>query len=205
MIYQFGESFASDNCTTCVCVGGDFECAESCNAECSDSQTLVDPMNGCCYCQDKCLHNDMIYEIGETWEEGECQKCKCKTDGTVSCGEHCSMKCGEGYEIVNHAADDDVCCSCRSINDWCEEPGNDGHFREVGETWSEGECMNCTCHASKMVVCREPICVPCAEGTEKVEVEGQCCPSCVPYGTTTTTPGSLIETTTPMPSCGTGT
>lgn len=60
---QFGESFASDNCTTCVCVGGDFECAESCNAECSDSQTLVDPMNGCCYCQDKCVHNDMIYEV----------------------------------------------------------------------------------------------------------------------------------------------
>jgi len=56
--------------------------------------------------------------------------CKCNDDGTANCGEHCSVQCEDGFELVNHDADDGVCCSCRPIStQFCEEPA--GVFREV--------------------------------------------------------------------------
>ena len=79
---------------------------------------------------------------------GECTLCKCNPDGTTNCGEHCTLQCEDGYELVNHDADDGVCCSCRLTNatEYCEEPA--GVFRMVSVckkscTLCEFECESC--------------------------------------------------------------
>ncbi|XP_013803060.1 von Willebrand factor [Apteryx mantelli] len=145
-----------------------------------------------------CVHNNIVYPIGKTWEDG-CRECSCtgtKDDVTglqmMECHEKtCNMFCSQGYKYV---VQEGVCCG-RCQKTACEEKllwsrgDADARLHEVGTEWRSlfdrciiNECVRVNNEVfvqQKNISCSQMDVPDCTEGTElRCDQVKDCCPSC---------------------------
>ncbi|NXJ56307.1 VWCE protein, partial [Spizaetus tyrannus] len=95
--YAHGARFSldGDDCTTCICRGGEVECSFApCPVlDCPQHQRHLGPGQCCFTCRDPpapagCFVDDngVEFPIGQIWSPGDpCELCICQADGSVSC------------------------------------------------------------------------------------------------------------------------
>ncbi|NXS90052.1 VWCE protein, partial [Erpornis zantholeuca] len=95
--YAHGARFSldGDDCTTCVCQGGEVECSFTpCPMlDCPQHQRHLGPGQCCSTCRDPpaptgCFLDDngTEFPVGQIWSPGDpCELCICQADGSVSC------------------------------------------------------------------------------------------------------------------------
>ncbi|NWZ36579.1 VWCE protein, partial [Brachypodius atriceps] len=95
--YAHGARFSldGDDCTTCVCQGGEVECSFTpCPMlDCPQHQRHLRPGQCCSTCRDPpapagCFLDDngVEFPVGQIWSPGDpCELCICQADGSVSC------------------------------------------------------------------------------------------------------------------------
>ncbi|CAH1257629.1 MUC5AC [Branchiostoma lanceolatum] len=126
--------------------------------QCTTGFTTTIIENSCCrevQCSqmDVCVHNNLTFQVGNSWSEGMCETCDCTEDidqdtqfRTVSCRRkdcpHVEEACPVGYTLTNSADR----CGCTQVN--CTQKQVCVHLNiehQVGSTWNEGQCKQCTC------------------------------------------------------------
>ncbi|KAM6093690.1 von Willebrand factor [Chlamydotis macqueenii] len=145
-----------------------------------------------------CVHNNIVYPIGTTWEDG-CRECSCtstKDDVTglqmMECyNKACNTFCSRGYK---YTVQEGECCG-RCQKTACEEQlfwsRGDADFRlhEVGTEWRSpfnhciiNECVRVNNEVfvqQKNFSCSQMDVPDCPEGTElRCDQIIDCCPSC---------------------------
>ncbi|XP_010223541.1 PREDICTED: von Willebrand factor [Tinamus guttatus] len=184
-----------------------FECICSCTnstVSCPTGYLSRSLTNDCgcisttCIPDQVCVHNNIVYPIGKTWEDG-CRECACtgmKDDVTglqmMECHEKtCNMLCSRGYKYVIQEGE---CCG-RCQKTACEEQlfwsrgDADARLHEVGTKWRSpfnhciiNECVQVNNEVfvqQKNISCSQMDVPNCTEGTELQcnQIE-DCCPSC---------------------------
>ncbi|NWS13317.1 VWF factor, partial [Pachyramphus minor] len=145
-----------------------------------------------------CVHNNIIYSVGTTWEDG-CRECSCtgmKDDITglqmMECHDKvCNTFCSRGYKYV--VPEGECCGRCQKVA--CEEPqfrprgDADPPLYQVGSEWRSpfNRCIINSCVQvnnevfvqEKNVSCAQMDVPACPEGTElQCNQIIDCCPSC---------------------------
>ncbi|VDO96794.1 unnamed protein product [Soboliphyme baturini] len=182
--YVEGEYWNLDSCVTCTCHVGYVLCyrKECPPVPCSEPKIIDDQ---CCpVCSDKgrrtlnltfcTTENGVSHMEGSVWKETQCISCACE-NGKINCyEEEClDVPC---YTHVLHLKDS--CCPVCTDNmrkSVCRI--NDVTYN-VGETWREGPCRNCTCMSNSEILCSQLDCRKCSK---PVYAAGQCCPICDDY------------------------
>ncbi|XP_039919393.1 von Willebrand factor isoform X3 [Hirundo rustica] len=184
-----------------------FECTCSCkNSTVSCplgylSQSLTNDC-GCvsttCIPDRVCVHNNIVYPVGTTWEDG-CKECSCtsvRDDVTglqmTECRDkECDTFCSRGYK---YTVPEGECCgrcqktACEELHFW-PRGDEDPPLHEVGTEWRSpwnrcvvNECVRVNNEVfvqQKNVSCSQMDVPDCPEGTElRCDQVIDCCPSC---------------------------
>uniref|UniRef100_A0A7N5KQV8 Extracellular matrix organizing protein FRAS1 n=1 Tax=Ailuropoda melanoleuca TaxID=9646 RepID=A0A7N5KQV8_AILME len=190
-VYEHGEQWNENACTTCICDKGEVRChKEACPPlRCEKGQSRAQRPGECCEeCVSpagSCSHNGIVRYQDEMWKGSACEFCMCD-HGQVICqtGECAKVECAQGEELVH--LDGKCCPECISKNGYCVHEENaefiSSNASEVkripeGEKWEDGPCKVCECRGSQ-VTCYEPSCSPCPVATLAQVVKGRCCPDC---------------------------
>nr|XP_009936779.1 PREDICTED: von Willebrand factor [Opisthocomus hoazin] len=145
-----------------------------------------------------CVHNNIVYSIGTTWEDG-CRECSCtsmRDDVTglqmMECHDKaCNTFCSRGYKYIIQEGE---CCG-RCQKTACEEQlfwsrgDADPRLHEVGTEWRSpfnhciiNECVRVNNEVfvqQKNLSCSQMDVPDCPEGTElRCDQIIDCCPSC---------------------------
>uniref|UniRef100_A0A8C3PPM6 von Willebrand factor n=1 Tax=Calidris pygmaea TaxID=425635 RepID=A0A8C3PPM6_9CHAR len=145
-----------------------------------------------------CVHNNIVYPIGTTWEDG-CRECSCtsmRDDVTglqmMECHDKaCNTFCSRGYKYV--VQEGECCGRCQKTA--CEEQlfwsrgDADPRLHEVGTEWRSpfnrcviNECVQVNNEVfvqQKNLSCSQMDVPDCPEGTElRCNQIIDCCPSC---------------------------
>ncbi|GFR80607.1 extracellular matrix protein FRAS1, partial [Elysia marginata] len=115
------------------------------------------------------------------WQPDSCLVCQCKDPVAVceslSCQDPaCQSDMNEELELLP-----DACCPvCSSPGASCDVSGT---IVQHDTVWSTSPCISCRCFDGE-VTCDEVTCpaTPCQPGQVKQQVDGECCPQCVPTG-----------------------
>ncbi|XP_032739045.1 extracellular matrix protein FRAS1 [Lontra canadensis] len=190
-VYEHGEQWNENACTTCVCDEGEVRChKQACPPlRCEKGQSRARRHGECCEeCVSpagSCSQDGIVRYQDEMWKGSACEFCVCDR-GQVTCqtGECARVECAQGEELIH--LDGKCCPECISKNGYCVHEENAGfmssnaskvkHIPE-GEKWEDGPCKLCECRASQ-VTCYEPSCSPCPVATLAQVVTGRCCPDC---------------------------
>ncbi|XP_012860276.2 extracellular matrix organizing protein FRAS1 [Echinops telfairi] len=190
-VYQHGEQWSENACTTCICDQGEVRChRQACPPlRCGKGQSRARPHGACCeVCvppAGSCSHNGIVRYQDEMWKGSSCEFCTCD-HGQVTCrtGECAKVECAQGEELIH--VEGKCCPECISRNSYCVYEENadfmSSNASEVAripeeDTWKAGPCKVCECRGAQ-VTCYEPSCPPCPVATLAVKVKGQCCPEC---------------------------
>ncbi|XP_046512812.1 extracellular matrix organizing protein FRAS1 isoform X5 [Equus quagga] len=190
-VYEHGEQWSENACTTCICHQGEVRChRQSCPPlRCKKGQKRAQRPGQCCEeCVSpagSCLHNGIERYQDEMWKGSACEFCTCDR-GQVTCqtGECAKVECAQGEELIH--LDGKCCPECISRNGYCAYEENaefmSSNASEVkhipeGEKWADGPCNVCECRRAQ-VTCYEPSCPPCPVATLAQVVKGRCCPDC---------------------------
>ncbi|XP_070468854.1 extracellular matrix organizing protein FRAS1 isoform X1 [Equus przewalskii] len=190
-VYEHGEQWSENACTTCICHQGEVRChRQSCPPlRCKKGQKRAQRPWQCCEeCVSpagSCLHNGIERYQDEMWKGSACEFCMCDR-GQVTCqtGECAKVECAQGEELIH--LDGKCCPECISRNGYCAYEENaefmSSNASEVkhipeGEKWADGPCNVCECRRAQ-VTCYEPSCPPCPVATLAQVVKGRCCPDC---------------------------
>ncbi|XP_032850933.2 von Willebrand factor isoform X2 [Tyto alba] len=145
-----------------------------------------------------CVHNNIVYPIGTTWEDG-CRECSCSSmsdDVTglqmMECHDKaCDTFCSRGYKYI--VKEGECCGRCQKTA--CEEQlfwsrgDADSRLHEVGTEWRSpfnhciiNECIRVNNEVfvqQKNLSCSQMDVPDCPEGTElRCDQIIDCCPSC---------------------------
>ncbi|XP_010408551.4 von Willebrand factor [Corvus cornix cornix] len=145
-----------------------------------------------------CVHNNIVYPVGTTWEDG-CRECSCtgvRDDVTglqmTECRDkECDTFCSRGYKYI---VPEGECCgrcqktACEEQNFW-PRGDEDPPLHEVGTEWRSpwnhcivNECVRVNNEVfvqQKNVSCIQMDVPDCPEGTElRCDQVIDCCPSC---------------------------
>ncbi|XP_062990456.1 von Willebrand factor isoform X2 [Elgaria multicarinata webbii] len=182
---------------TCSCVNSTVACPAG------HSSTSVTNDCGCtsttCIPDKVCVHQNVVYPIGKTWEEG-CTECSCTDMEDAVTGlritecleKECSKICPPGHQYVNKEGS---CCGkclktmCEETSPWSRGDGNADHWHEVGSEWQypSNPCVIRECVQvneevfiqTKNVSCTQMEPPNCPFGTElHCDRKSGCCPSC---------------------------
>lgn len=190
-VYEHGEQWSENACTTCICDRGEVRChKQAClPLRCGKGQSRARRHGQCCEeCVSpagSCSYDGVVRYQDEMWKGSACEFCMCD-HGQVTCqtGECAKVECARDEELIH--LDGKCCPECISRNGYCvyEETGefmssNASEVKRIpeGEKWEDGPCKVCECRGAQ-VTCYEPSCPPCPVGTLALEVKGQCCPDC---------------------------
>ncbi|XP_032256497.1 extracellular matrix protein FRAS1 isoform X4 [Phoca vitulina] len=190
-VYEHGEQWNENACTTCICDEGEVRChKQACPPlRCEKGQSRAQRHGECCEeCVSpvgSCSHNGIVRYQDEMWKSSACEFCVCD-HGQVICrtGECAKVECAQGEELIH--LDGKCCPECISKNGYCVDEENaefmSSNASEVkripeGEKWEDGPCKVCECWGSQ-VTCYEPSCSPCPVATLAQVVKGRCCPDC---------------------------
>ncbi|XP_064440740.1 extracellular matrix organizing protein FRAS1 isoform X1 [Mirounga angustirostris] len=190
-VYEHGEQWNENACTTCICDKGEVRChKQACPPlRCDKGQSRAQRHGECCEeCVSpvgSCSHNGIVRYQDEMWKSSACEFCVCD-HGQVICqtGECAKVECAQGEELIH--VDGKCCPECISKNGDCVDEENaefmSSNASEVkripeGEKWEDGPCKVCECWGSQ-VTCYEPSCSPCPVATLSQVVKGRCCPDC---------------------------
>ncbi|XP_064918597.1 extracellular matrix organizing protein FRAS1 isoform X3 [Columba livia] len=182
-VYQHGEQWKRDACTTCACHRGEVRCVrETCAAvTCDKGQSKARRPGRCCQecvsAAESCLYNGTASYHGQMWNSTRCDFCMCH-QGQVTCqpAECAKVECAEGEELVH--LDGKCCPECISSNSHCVYKE---HTKANGEKWDEGPCRECECREAE-VTCFQRACPPCPRGhlPAPAGTDRDCCPRCQP-------------------------
>ncbi|XP_069482442.1 extracellular matrix organizing protein FRAS1 [Ambystoma mexicanum] len=193
-VYEHGEQWKKNACTTCICSRGQTRCyTQPCApATCEKGQNKVKRPGQCCEecvsSKGNCLNEASVRYHGELWNGSHCQFCMCDR-GQVLCQEvECArVECAWGEELIH--LEGKCCPECISSGSYCvyKERSEEVSHSDVtgikhltsGEKWNEGLCKECQCQDSQ-VTCYTRSCPPCPVGMLAVDVAGECCPECRP-------------------------
>ncbi|XP_045849209.1 extracellular matrix organizing protein FRAS1 isoform X2 [Meles meles] len=190
-VYEHGEQWNENACTTCVCDEGEVRCHhQACPPlRCDKGQRRARRHGECCEeCVSpagSCSHDGIVRYQDEMWKGSACEFCVCDR-GQVTCqtGECARVECVQGEELIH--LDGKCCPECISKNGYCVHEENAGFMSSnaskvkripEGEKWEDGPCKVCQCRGSQ-VTCYEPSCSPCPVATLAQVAEGRCCPDC---------------------------
>ncbi|XP_059702157.1 von Willebrand factor isoform X2 [Haemorhous mexicanus] len=165
------------------------------------SQSLTNDC-GCvsttCIPDQVCVHNNIVYPVGTTWEDG-CRECSCSSlrddvtglQMTECHDKECDMFCSRGYKYI---VPEGECCgrcqktACEELHFW-PRGDEDPPLHEVGTEWRSpwnrcivNECVRMNEEVfvqQKNVSCSQMDVPDCPEGTElRCDQVIDCCPSC---------------------------
>ncbi|KAK2489712.1 hypothetical protein MC885_008048, partial [Smutsia gigantea] len=190
-VYEHGEQWSENACTTCICDQGEVRChKQACPPlRCKKGQRRAQRHGECCEeCMPSagsCSHGGTVRYQDEMWKGSACEFCVCDS-GRVTCqtGECAKVECAQGEELIH--LDGKCCPECISRNSYCVYEENaefmSSNVSEVkripeGEKWEDGPCKVCECQGAQ-VTCYEPSCPPCPVATLAQVTEGRCCPDC---------------------------
>ncbi|XP_030875381.1 extracellular matrix protein FRAS1, partial [Leptonychotes weddellii] len=162
-VYEHGEQWSENACTTCICDEGEVRChKQACPPlRCDKGQSRAQRHGECCEeCVSpvgSCSHNGIVRYQDEMWKSSACEFCVCD-HGQVICqtGECAKVECAQGEELIH--LDGKCCPECISKNGYCVDEEN-------------AEFV--TCHSSCLTcVGPEPShCAQCKKPDEGLQVE----------------------------------
>ncbi|XP_022082453.1 zonadhesin-like [Acanthaster planci] len=172
-----GETLKLDDCNTCTCTDGRFDCTEKvCPALDCDKSVKRDG-ECCAKCPittglGECTLDGVVYRNTETFEDpaDKCLRCQCNM-GEVMCGQP-GAPCPPTDCPMPIVLEGDCCPTCREgVCDYQNKLYMDG------ERWKPTDCEQCQCD-NGIVACSVSDCPlePCS--TERVKIPGRCCPEC---------------------------
>ncbi|CAM4565685.1 unnamed protein product [Lepidochelys olivacea] len=177
--YMHGAEFGldGDNCTTCICRGGEVECSFAPCPElaCPRQDWLLAPGQCCFSCQEPasvsgCFVDDngVEFPIGQIWSPGDpCELCICQADGSVSCKRtDCLETCPHPIQIPGQ------CCPDCSAG--CTYMGRIFYNNEIFPSALD-PCLSCICLLGS-VACSPVDCIIFC--MYPFHPEGECCPVC---------------------------
>ncbi|XP_035182514.1 von Willebrand factor C and EGF domain-containing protein isoform X2 [Oxyura jamaicensis] len=177
--YVHGARFSldEDDCTTCVCRGGEVECSFApCPAlDCPQHQRHLRPGQCCFTCRDPprpsgCFVDDngVEFPIGQIWSPGDpCELCICQADGSVSCKRtDCVETCPYPIHIPGQ------CCPDCSAG--CTYMGQIFYNNETFPSLLD-PCLSCICLLGSVACSPVDCTIFC---TYPFHPEGECCPVC---------------------------
>ena len=190
-VFEDGESWMRDPCTTCGCVmdsdGIKQEvCATSSCLMPEDCKTqIINVPDQCCpICEDPCTDEEGIkYDIGDSWQPDPCTFCTCMLtqDGTRL--KECSVTACALSLCHTHLANSSECCPrCPCID------SDTGREYAIGAVYSSevDPCTVCECTdigpLCQTMICEVPDCgdvTVWGEGMKAMVLPGQCCSTCV--------------------------
>ncbi|KAI4585533.1 hypothetical protein MJG53_005767 [Ovis ammon polii x Ovis aries] len=190
-VYEHGEQWQENACTTCTCDQGEVRChKQPCPPlRCKKGQRRARRQGQCCEdCVSpagSCSHRGLVRYQDEMWKASACEFCVCDR-GQVTCqtAECAKVECAQGEELIH--LEGKCCPECISRNGYCVYKenaefmsSNASKVKRIpeGEKWEDGPCKVCECRGAQ-VTCYEPSCPPCPVATLAQVVEGQCCPEC---------------------------
>nr|CAI9707391.1 unnamed protein product [Rangifer tarandus platyrhynchus] len=190
-VYEHGEQWRENACTTCTCDQGEVRChKQPCPPlRCEKGQRRARHQGQCCEdCVSpagSCSHRGLVRYQDEIWKGSACEFCTCDR-GQVTCqtAECAKVECARGEELIH--LEGKCCPECISRNGYCvyEEnaefmSSNASKVKRIpeGEKWEDGPCKVCECRGAQ-VTCYKPSCPPCPVATLAQVVVGQCCPDC---------------------------
>ncbi|XP_057358347.1 extracellular matrix organizing protein FRAS1 isoform X1 [Manis pentadactyla] len=191
LVYEHGEQWSENACTTCICDQGEVRChKQACPPlRCKKGQRRAQRHGECCEecvpSAGSCSHGGTVRYQDEMWKGSACEFCVCDS-GQVTCqtGECAKVECAQDEELIH--LDGKCCPECISRNSYCVYEENaefmSSNVSEVkhipeGEKWEDGPCKVCECQGAQ-VTCYEPSCPPCPVATLAQVAEGRCCPDC---------------------------
>ncbi|XP_037993229.1 von Willebrand factor C and EGF domain-containing protein isoform X2 [Motacilla alba alba] len=177
--YAHGARFSldGDDCTTCVCQGGEVECSFTpCPVlDCPQHQRQLGPGQCCSTCRDPpapagCFLDDngVEFPVGQIWSPGDpCELCICQADGSVSCQRtDCVETCPYPIRIPGQCCPD---CSagCTYM----------GRIFSNNETFPSAldPCLSCICLLGSVACSPLECAIVCSY---PFHPEGRCCPVC---------------------------
>ncbi|XP_014734199.1 PREDICTED: von Willebrand factor C and EGF domain-containing protein [Sturnus vulgaris] len=177
--YVHGARFSldGDDCTTCVCLGGEVECSFTpCPMlDCPQHQRHLRPGQCCSTCRDPpapagCFLDDngVEFPVGQIWSPGDpCELCICQADGSVSCQRtDCVETCPYPIRIPGQCCPD---CSagCTYM----------GRIFSNNETFPSAldPCLSCICLLGSVACSPLECAIVCSY---PFHPEGRCCPVC---------------------------
>uniref|UniRef100_UPI00358FF5A9 von Willebrand factor C and EGF domain-containing protein-like n=1 Tax=Myxine glutinosa TaxID=7769 RepID=UPI00358FF5A9 len=172
-----GETFSGglNNCSVCVCLGGQINCITPSCPPIICNDPLPHP---CCpFCSGECIHLGQAYEDGSVFVSpaDNCTTCTCQA-GEMQCRlRQCPpLLCPPAQQEVNPG---DCCPHCQTQLPGCLVDDN-GLLLPVGQLWSPGDpCEVCMCKADGKVECKRTQCLETC--SHPVPIPGQCCPNCL--------------------------
>ncbi|KAL3876627.1 hypothetical protein ACJMK2_034445 [Sinanodonta woodiana] len=136
-------------------------------------------------CSGDCLHNGMYYMKHTVWQPNACTVCTCEDPivlcETIRCTDpKCDFKKGEYLQI----SADGCCPECVPKLTSCQ------HQQQIiphNTEWSPEPCRTCRCFDGE-VTCSKVLCpiTHCKPGEVVQNLPGQCCPQCIPAGSSCT-------------------
>ncbi|XP_053924793.1 von Willebrand factor C and EGF domain-containing protein isoform X2 [Cuculus canorus] len=177
--YGHGARFSldGDDCTTCVCRGGEVECSFApCPVlDCPQHQRHLSPGQCCVTCREPpaptgCFMDDngVEFPVGQIWSPGDpCELCICQADGSVSCKRtDCVETCP--YPILIPGQ----CCPDCSAG--CNYMGRIFYNNETFPSVLD-PCLSCICLLGSVACSPVDCAIFC---TYPFHPEGECCPVC---------------------------
>ncbi|XP_075357949.1 von Willebrand factor C and EGF domain-containing protein [Mycteria americana] len=177
--YAHGARFSldGDDCTTCVCWGGEVECSFApCPVlDCPQHQRHLGPGQCCFTCRDPpapagCFVDDngVEFPVGQIWSPGDpCELCICQADGSVSCKRtDCVETCPYPIRIPGQ------CCPDCSAG--CTYMGRIFYNNETFPSVLD-PCLSCICLLGSVACSPVDCAIFC---TYPFHPEGECCPVC---------------------------
>ncbi|KAK7111112.1 hypothetical protein V1264_010798 [Littorina saxatilis] len=180
-VYQDGEVWKTDTCTTCLCHSGAVHCkTHLCQRAppCQQDEMAVSKPDQCC---PQCLQKEGACEMEsirrfhrDIWNISDCEYCMCH-HGDVQCRTLVcpSVQCAQEEVLVQPIG---KCCPECITPSVCRH--EDQTFQE-GSTWDADACTVCTCIEGQ-VRCYHKACPLCPDGQSRVTRQGQCCGHCEP-------------------------
>uniref|UniRef100_A0A8C8RTI0 von Willebrand factor C and EGF domains n=1 Tax=Pelusios castaneus TaxID=367368 RepID=A0A8C8RTI0_9SAUR len=178
-MYVHGAEFSldGDNCTTCVCQGGEVECSFTPCPElmCPHQDWLLAPGQCCFSCREPapvsgCFVDDngIEFPIGQIWSQGDpCELCICQADGLVSCKRtDCLETCPHPIQIPGQ------CCPDCSAG--CTYMGRIFYNNETFPSALD-PCLSCICLLGSVACSPVDCTIYCMY---PFHPEGECCPVC---------------------------
>ncbi|XP_054684120.1 von Willebrand factor C and EGF domain-containing protein isoform X3 [Grus americana] len=177
--YAHGTRFNldGDDCTICVCRGGEVECSFApCPVlDCPQHQRHLGPGQCCFTCRDPpapagCFVDDngVEFPVGQIWSPGDpCELCICQADGSVSCKRtDCVETCPYPIRIPGQ------CCPDCSAG--CTYMGRIFYNNETFPSTLD-PCLSCICLLGSVACSPVDCAIFC---TYPFHPEGECCPVC---------------------------
>nr|XP_014434426.2 LOW QUALITY PROTEIN: extracellular matrix protein FRAS1 [Pelodiscus sinensis] len=191
-VYEHGEQWKKNSCTTCVCDRGEARCLkQACDPRpCEKDQSKVQRPGSCCEecvsSKGSCLYEGTVRYHNEIWHRSRCEFCTCD-GGQVTCqkGECAGVECAEGEELVH--LEGKCCPECISRDSYCVYGE---HTKAPGERWKEGlarkvvegdccsQCQAVRCHSDCSACSRSfDHCDVCRDATLLLQ-NGRCVGRC---------------------------